>query len=168
MSTSGLWGSGWGRGMADLNLISTVLSSIKAATDLAKIVRESVSTLEQAEYKLKLAELIEKLADAKTQMLAVRALIEERDRQILELKEAAAIKNEKLLFEAPYYWLIDGESKEGPFCQQCYDEKAKLMRLTNGLSKGYWECKTCRSVYIDAGYHSEMIDRKAIVDYCPY
>ena len=52
--------------------ISSVLSSIKAATDIAKLVRESGLTLEKAEVKLKLAELVEKLADAKLDELCRR------------------------------------------------------------------------------------------------
>jgi hypothetical protein len=51
--------------MADLASISAMLSSIKAATDIAKAIREGSIALEQAEYKLQLAELIDKLVDAK-------------------------------------------------------------------------------------------------------
>jgi hypothetical protein len=151
--------------MADLTAISTVLSSIKAATDIAKIVRESGLTLEQAEYKLKLAELVEKLADAKLQIASVQEVIDERDRKIKELENAANIRG-KLSFAPPYYWLTaeDG-NRDGPYCQQCYDSAAKLIRLT-GFGNGYWECKTCKSNYTDASYHAEtyVVSRRSDYD----
>ncbi|WP_323001804.1 hypothetical protein [Denitromonas sp.] len=153
--------------MADLTAVSTVLSSIKAATDIAKIVRESGLTLEQAEYKLKLAELVEKLADAKLELASIQDVIDERDRQIKELKEAAIVKG-KLSFDPPYYWLV-GENglRDGPFCQQCYDSSAKLIRLT-GFGNGYWECKTCNSNYMDVSYNAEAYMVSRGCDHNPY
>jgi hypothetical protein len=138
--------------MADLTSISTVLSSIKAAADIAKLVRESGLTLEQAEYKLKLAELVEKLADAKLQIASIQDVIDERDRKIRELEEAAATRG-KLSFQAPYYWLIEENGRAGPYCRQCYDSTSRLIRLT-GFGNGYWECKTCKNNYTDATHQA--------------
>jgi hypothetical protein len=53
----------------DIASITSALSSIKAASDIVKLVRESGLTLEKAEVKLKLAELVEKLADAKLELV---------------------------------------------------------------------------------------------------
>ena len=153
--------------MPDLTAISTVLSSIKAATDIAKIVRESGLTLEQAEYKLKLAELVEKLADAKLQIASIQDIIDERDRKIKEL-EAAAIIRGKVSFEPPYYWLTDENGRrDGPYCQQCYDSGAKFIRLT-GSGNGIWGCKTCKSVYKDASYRPNTYGVSHRSDYDPY
>ena len=141
--------------MPDLAAISSVLSSIKAATDIAKLVRESGLTLEKAEVKLKLAELVEKLADAKLELASVQDLIEERDRRIRELAQALEIQG-KLTFEPPYYWLHSDAGREGPFCQQCYDSEQKLVRL-QGYGNGYWDCKTCKNNYTDSTYRVERI-----------
>lgn len=51
--------------------LSAALSSLKTAAELARTVRDIGLGLEQAEYKLKLAELIEKLADAKMDIASV-------------------------------------------------------------------------------------------------
>jgi hypothetical protein len=133
--------------MADITVISSVFSSIKAASDIAKIVRESGLTLEQAEYKLKLAELVEKLADAKMQLASVQEVIDEKDQKIKQLEQEAEIRG-NLKYESPYYWLEHNGHRDGPFCQQCYDSGKKLMRLT-GYGNGYWDCKTCMSNYTD-------------------
>ena len=129
-------------------------SSIKAASDIAKIVRESGLTLEQAEYKLKLAELVEKLADAKMEIASVQDVIDEKDQRIKQLEQEAEIRGQ-LTYESPYYWLQHEGRRDGPFCQQCYDSEKKLMRLT-GYGNGYWDCKTCKSNYTDSSYRMEI------------
>ena len=43
--------------MPDITTIAAVLNSLKAATDIAKFLRESDLSLERAELKLKLADL---------------------------------------------------------------------------------------------------------------
>jgi hypothetical protein len=52
--------------MADMTAISQVLSSIKTATDIVKLFRETNISWEKTETKLKLAELVEGLNDART------------------------------------------------------------------------------------------------------
>uniref|UniRef100_A6VSU9 Uncharacterized protein n=1 Tax=Marinomonas sp. (strain MWYL1) TaxID=400668 RepID=A6VSU9_MARMS len=58
-----------------------------------------------------------------------------------ELEEKA-----KLNYEAPFYWMIEGDNKDGPFCQKCFDSDTKKIRLqTNG--NDYWICNACKSQY---------------------
>jgi hypothetical protein len=64
--------------MADLNTISSILSSINVATDLARLIKDSDVSLEKAETKLKLAELISALADAKIETANVLHIIRRR------------------------------------------------------------------------------------------
>ena len=66
--------------MADITTINAVLTSIKTASDLAKIIKDSNKTLEQAEIKYKLAELISALADAKMEIAEVRELLSSKDK----------------------------------------------------------------------------------------
>ena len=74
------------------------MSSIKAASDIVKLVRESGLTLEKAEVKLKLAELVEKLAAAKLELASIQDLVHEKERLISELR-AALDTHAKLVFE---------------------------------------------------------------------
>jgi hypothetical protein len=52
--------------------ISAILTSVKTATDIAKLLKASDVSLEKAETKLKLADLIGALADVKMQLADVR------------------------------------------------------------------------------------------------
>jgi len=131
----------------DLTSVSTILGSIKTATEIAKLIKASDLSLEKAETKLKLADLISTLADAKIEVTDIQQALIEKDHQILELKDKLSIK-QKLQWSKPYYWLVDGENKDGPYCQHCYDKFKELIRL-QGIGEGYWECKACKNGYTD-------------------
>jgi hypothetical protein len=128
-----------------MNEIATALSSIKTAIDLAKILKNSSTTLAEAEQKLKLAEIISALADVKIEMAEVQTLLLQKDSTINELQESLKTK-ENLIFEAPYYWLLDGDEKDGPFCQNCYDSENKLIRLQKWGSSSV-KCFFCDKVF---------------------
>ena len=55
--------------MADIATIAAALGSLKTATDIAKLIKDSGSSLEQAEVKLQIAELISSLAEANWKLL---------------------------------------------------------------------------------------------------
>lgn len=136
--------------MPDLAIISSALSSIKAATDIAKLIKDSGTSLEQAEIKLKIADLIGSLADAKMEIATIQTDLITKDQEILELQNQ--LKLQKLVeWDKPYYWVIDGDTKDGPFCQQCYDKDKELIRLQGG-GINYWHCQTCKSKVIDKNY----------------
>lgn len=138
----------------DLNSITTVLSSLKTATDIAKLIKDSDLSLEKAETKLKLAELISALADAKIEVTYIQQTLVEKDGQIRELIDKLSIKK-KLQWSKPYYWLVEGESKDGPYCQHCYDKNKELIRLQD-IGNGCWECKVCKNHFTD-GSHQEFV-----------
>lgn len=146
--------------MVDIASISSALSSLKIATDITRLLRESGLTLEKAEIKLKLAELIEALAETKIQLSEIKNLVFERDQQIKELEDALKIKRE-LKWEIPFYYLDEVDSKDGPYCQQCYDKDGKLIRLQEPRTgSGALECKTCGKHFYEKKYedHIKSID----------
>jgi hypothetical protein len=51
--------------MVDIAILGSALGSIKTATDIAKLIKNSGTSLEKAEVKLQVAELISSLADIK-------------------------------------------------------------------------------------------------------
>lgn len=149
----------------DLTSISTALSSIKTAAEIAKLIKDSDLSLEKAETKLKLAELISALADAKIEVTDIQQNLVEKDGKIRELEEKLSVK-QKLKWEKPYYWLVEHESKDGPYCQHCYDKNKELIRL-QGNGEGYWECKVCKNNYTDSSY-APYIGTVSRNDYDPY
>ena len=133
----------------DITSISTLLTSIKTATEIAKLIKEGDASLEKAETKLKLAELISALADAKIEVSEIQQVLLEKDSEIRGLNDK--IKLQALVqWEKPYYWLVDN-GKDGPYCQHCYDKGRQLIRL-QGNGEGYWECKVCKNNYTDSAH----------------
>jgi hypothetical protein len=134
----------------DLTSISAALGSVKIAMDIAKLLKESTSSLEQAEVKLKMADLISALADVKVEIAEVRDNLAEKDQIIKELKQQLNTQS-NLVWEKPYYWLMNDNVKEGPFCQNCYDDSKKLIRLQGGGTNA-WRCYSCEKYFTDANY----------------
>jgi len=123
----------------DITSVTTLLSGIKTATEIAKIIKDSDLSLEKAETKLKLAELIGALADVKLEGIELQQVIAEKDIRIQELEAQFEIRK-GLMWKSPSYWLETQAGTEGPFCQQCYDTTGKLVRLQDD-GDGRWQCK---------------------------
>jgi hypothetical protein len=140
--------------MTDINSISGVLSSISTTTEIAKLIYNSNTSLEKSEQKMKLAELIGSLANTKIQMADVQQEIINKDKRISQLEEKLKVQ-ESLEWESPYYWITKGTSKDGPYCQQCYDSNKNLIRL-QGNGEGYWECMTCQNGFFDKSYSASL------------
>jgi hypothetical protein len=133
----------------DLSSITSALAGIKQATDIAKIIKDSSSSLEAAEIKLKLADLVSTLADAKIEIVNIKDAVTGKDDEIKRLKGIIEI-SAKVNWKPPYYFLKDGDRKDGPYCQKCYDSNRKLIRLQALREKGSWQCKECKNTYEDS------------------
>ena len=129
----------------DLVAIASLLGSLKTATDIAKFIRETDVSLEKAETKLKLAELVSALADAKIEAAEVQQAILERDEMIRTLKAEANLRVD-LIWKQPRYVLVNAQGEEESYCQNCYDSEQKLSRLhTDG--QGFFECRVCNQSF---------------------
>lgn len=135
--------------MADFGTIAAVLNNIKVATDIAKAIRESDHSIERAELKLKLAEMISALADAKIEVTDVQQLISEKERQIAELEEAFQTKDALVKrFDAYYHVDSDGAPTGEPFCMSCWQVKHKKFNLQQLVSDRYVRvCVACGNQY---------------------
>lgn len=139
----------------DLNTVAAALSSIKTATEIAKLIKDSDLSLEKAETKLKLAELIGSLADAKLELISLQELLASTEGRIKELEDELQA-HKSLRWEEPLYWLDGEDGPDGPYCQHCYDSSRKLIRL-QGNGEGLYECKACKNTYTT----SELRQREA-------
>ncbi len=145
--------------MPDLATVSTVLTSIKTAAGLAKMLKDSDVSLEKAETQFKLAELISALADAKIEIADIQELILEKDKTISDLEKALEIKG-NLMWEPPNYFLEAPElpeRKDGPYCQQCQDNHQKLIRLQK-TTAGLWQCMTCKTIFTPPDFYRASTD----------
>ena len=137
--------------MIDLASISLATSSVKSAIEIAKLIKDSSSSLEEAELKLKFADLIGTLADAKMQIAEIQDLLISSEEENKKLQRQLLLEK-KMDYEAPYYWKnLDDGSKDGPYCQKCFDEHQKIIRLQD-KKNGTWHCLSCSSTVKDNSY----------------
>ncbi len=136
--------------MSELATIGAILTSVKTATEIAKMIKDSDLSLEKAEMKLKLAELVSSLADAKLEVAKIQELLLEKNQLIRDLKDAQSLK-EKMKWRDPVYYKVTQDGEEGPYCPQCWNNNDKAIRLQSPES-GAWQCKTCDSTFFSQNY----------------
>src|SRR5690606_35084259 len=122
----------------DITAVGALLSSLNTAADIAKFIRTSDRTIEKAETKLKLAELVSTLADVKLAAAEIQQALLERDERIRSLEGEAKIRA-SLVWRQPCYWISNDESVSEPYCQACYDDTKKLSRLHTD-NDGHFQC----------------------------
>lgn len=143
--------------MPDLTTIGAALSSLKAATDIAKVIRESDLSLERAELKLKVADLVGALADVKMELVDLQEDFAAKEQRIKELEGAFQAKD-TLVRRYDAYYRVDAEgSPVGiPFCLRCWENDQKQRQLVHD-SKDFRTriCTSCGHRY-DARHAYEI------------
>jgi hypothetical protein len=110
-------------------------------------------------------ELIKKgsTVEAQEKIMELREAALELQEENLELKERVTQLEKKLkekdslVYEAPFYWKIVNDKKEGPYCQQCNDNDNKHIRLQDN-GDDYWQCLTCKQGYCGPNYGPEDLN----------
>lgn len=146
--------------MPDISAIASILTSLKVATDLTKILKEADLSFEAAEWKLKLAGITDALADAKIASAEVKDIISEKDEEIRSLKEALELKT-KLTKQGDAYYLIDDDGKPNgdPYCLNCWESKHVLRHLAvaSGNIRAR-QCPSCKNIY--NGHYARILTGK--------
>ncbi|MBI2472646.1 MAG: hypothetical protein HYV59_15635 [Planctomycetes bacterium] len=135
--------------MPDITLISAALTSLKAAIDIAKFLRETDQSLENAELKLKLADLVVALADAKIRLVEVQDALTTKDQRIAELEAAFEIKD-GMVRRYDAYYSVDGSGRPigVPFCLRCWEVEHKRRQLVNDANRQRTRvCTACGHQY---------------------
>jgi hypothetical protein len=129
-----------------MTAIASVLSSLKVATEIANLLRGSDLSLDKAEAKLKLADMLNALADARIELATLRGTMQEKDARIAELEEAFSLK-EALVLQGDAYYLKDGKRlTDGPFCVKCWEGDHEARRLVKAVGTKLI-CQACSSIY---------------------
>lgn len=135
--------------MADLATIGAALSSLKTAADIAKFLRETDFSIERAELKLKLAELVGALAQAKIELAEVQEDLSAKDKRIAEIEEAFQSKDTMVRYRDAYY-LTDGSGNPigTPYCLRCWENDHKNRHLVQDAKDFRTRvCTTCGHRY---------------------
>lgn len=134
--------------MPDLAAIGTVLSSVKAATDLAKLIKNSEISLTEAETKLQIAELISALADVKIELSEIQQVLINKDEEIKSLKGQLENK-QSLNYDGVLYF---AEGDDVPFCPVCFEKDNSRYHLSffrDDYGNEYHKCRVCENHFFD-------------------
>jgi hypothetical protein len=116
----------------DITAIGAVLTTLKTATDIAKFIRESDVSLERAELKLKVADLVGALADVKLELAELQETFEAKERRITELEEAFQAKDSLVRHYDAYYRVdASGQPAGVPYCLRCWENDHKQRQLVH-------------------------------------
>ena len=127
--------------------IAAALSGIKAATDIAKLIKDAGVSLEAADHKLQIADLVGALADAKMALVEVQDTIREKDEEISSLNEALKIKKTLIRHNDAYYEQDEeGNPVGSPYCSHCLEIKNIAVHINQSpLARTTSICPSCKS-----------------------
>lgn len=144
--------------MPDITTIATVLNSLKTATDIAKFLRESDFSIERAELKLKLAELIGALAETKIELAELQETISAKDKRITELEDAFQSRDALVRYRDAMYAKDASDEPMGvAYCLRCWetDHKQRQLVAASGSIRNENICTACGQKY-DGGASYEI------------
>jgi hypothetical protein len=126
-----------------------VVASIQSAIEIVGKLRKLSKTIEDADFKMLLADLSGELADARLEVADLKTklaeAVEEKQKQRQLIEQRSSQKPD----------LVDGvykfKDEEGLFCTACFDTKGTKVRVTplTGPFKtfGKWSCPSCKATF---------------------
>jgi len=101
---------------------------------------KDVITLVQKADNLELVKQVLALQSDIMKMMDENRILKDENRA---LKEQLQVK-QTLIFRNNYYWMPKEDGTEdGPFCSACQDGDHKLVRATEGATRGHYYCQVC-------------------------
>lgn len=128
--------------------MTDVVTAIQTAIEIAGKLRTLSKKVEDAEFKMLLADLSGELADAKLEVANLKMELARTKEQLQQKTELLERKETEkpILCEGAYQFTDD----PGFFCTACYDTKKERVRVTalSGPFSGFgkWQCPSCQAV----------------------
>ena len=126
-----------------------VVANISNAIEIAKKLRELSKKIEEADFRMLLADLTDQLGDAKLQAANLKIELADALGKIGELERRATqvASGDPQVHEGAY---VFGDTSRH-YCTGCYDargQKILLNEMTGAWSHfGKWECPLCNKTY---------------------
>ena len=137
--------------MSGATTFDEIATGITSAIGIAKALISADRAFDKAELKLKLADLMVSLAEARTDLVQVQAQTIELGEELERTKKKLAFAG-TMNFEAPYYWNVAEGQRDGPYCATCWDGREHLAIHLYRAQPGYWQCHTCKNTVEDGSY----------------
>jgi len=123
---------------------------------------DTVKELAILAQKVQNIELYQRLISFQSDVFALQEENRDLKDKVRQLSEKLDLQA-KVVWEKPFYWLKESETKDGPFCQKCYDSDRKLIRLKDE-DNDLWCCLNCKSWFHGPHY---MPPRDNLTSYDP-
>jgi hypothetical protein len=122
------------------------LSGLKRASEVvAALIRGDV-TLEKAELKVKLADVLGELADARTAVIQAREELKDNEREMDRLRDAVRLREEVVRTGDAYFRKDASGSPSGaPFCSYCIEKDGRFFHLTDHAANRTRVCPHCKN-----------------------
>jgi len=152
----------------DISTITSAYTAIKSVKEITQIVLDAKV---DAEVTNKVHESLNKLGEVQDALFYIREeLLSQQDekeqliKKVKELQEELE-KVESVKYITPSYWVIkDNSENDGPFCQPCFDDERKLIRL-QGNGNDSWTCKKCTNIFYGPNYKAPVRRARATSSY---
>lgn len=132
----------------ELLSVATAISTIKNSIEIARALQKTEASLEKAELKLKITELIETLADVRLELIDVEDKIRERERIIDDLYDALENKAKVVRQGDGYYEMnTEGVATGDPYCSICWEHDHRLVHLFVNQHRDGKTCGVCKAAY---------------------
>lgn len=140
-----------------MDITTTVSASVSILKSLKDICTSLLDAKIDFESKKRVSEILEKVGNFQDIMFELRDGQLKSQEENHRLKEQIRIlenqleTREKVVYEKPFYWIKNNDTKDGPFCQRCYDVGQKHIRLQGG-KRDVWLCHECKTNYTGPNY----------------
>lgn len=122
--------------MTGLETIGPAFSAIRTAVEIAQFLRSTSDSLNQAEVKLKMADLMVALADAKIEFSNMQLAMIEKAELIRQLQSKLQMVGLTVGYLGARYMVNENREPTGePFCPTCWATDRKLVPLTSWSNK---------------------------------
>jgi hypothetical protein len=125
--------------------VMIALTGLSHAIGLTKQLYEVGKSIDEAAFKLRVAEIQSSLADSKLALSDLRDQIYEKDRVIANLRESFAFREQMIEHRGYHYEAKEGKPVGLPFCPTCASSGV-IVRLTRpGNNSFESRCPKCKA-----------------------
>lgn len=139
--------------------IKVAIDSLKVGTDIVRGVYAAQNAFSEAELKLKMADLIVMLADARVALVSANDRVTESQAENETLRAMLESQCEVVkYFDAYYVPNEEGKPAGDPYCMCCYERVFRLRHLTHAVNVGQMDqthCPHCKTTY--SGMHTPSL-----------
>jgi hypothetical protein len=132
--------------VTDAASIMQGLQQIKAAVGIVQGLRAIEGAYQQADFKLRIAELAELLANAQLSLLDAKQEIIGLREEVARLQAAEDVRDKLVQQGGVYYLQEEDGTKRGPYCVRCYQVDRRLISVHNSpiTHAGVFRCPQCK------------------------